>query len=52
MTCGEERLYQELSYVAYHFHWGHNELMDLDHLTRRRYVEEIASINHRIRDGS
>jgi hypothetical protein len=34
--------------VAYHFHWSLGELLDLEHPLRRRFVEEIASINRRI----
>jgi hypothetical protein len=41
--------------VAYHFHWSHREVMSLEHAERRRWVEEISSINRRLshdRDGS
>ena len=48
LTYAADRLYEEVAYVAYHFHWSMNELMDLDHRTRRRFVEEIASINKRM----
>ena len=48
MTYGADRIYEEVSYVAYHFHWSLDELLDLDHPTRRRFVEEIARINRRI----
>ena len=48
MTYGTDRIYEEVSYVAYHFHWSMEEILDLDHPTRRRYVEEIAKINRRI----
>ena len=50
LTYAADRLYEEVAYVAYHFHWSMNELMDLDHRTRRRFVEEIASINKRMSD--
>ncbi len=33
--------------MAYHFHWSLDEILDLDHPTRRRFVDEIASINQR-----
>ena len=35
----------EMAYVAYHFGWSRNDLFDLEHLERRRWVEEIARIN-------
>ena len=48
LTYATDRLYEEVAYVAYHFHWSMNELLDLDHPTRRRFVDEIASINRRM----
>ena len=48
MTYAIERLYEEVAYVAYHFHWSLQELFDLDHPTRRRFVSEIAGINRRL----
>lgn len=48
MTSGADRLYEEVSYVAYHFHWSHEEILDLEHALRRRYVDEIAKINLRL----
>lgn len=48
MTYATDRLYEEVSYVAYHFHWSLEEILDLEHPTRRRFVEEIGNINRRI----
>jgi hypothetical protein len=45
-----EQLYEEVAYLAYHFHWPHAQLMTLDHLERRRWVSEVAKINERIND--
>jgi hypothetical protein len=42
-----DQLYQEVAYVAYHFHWGHDRVMTLEHADRRRWVEEIAELNRR-----
>jgi hypothetical protein len=47
VTYATDRLYQEIAYVAYHFHWPLSELLDLEHAERRRYVSEIDSINTR-----
>jgi len=44
-------LYEEVAYVAYHFHWPWEQIMELDHLERKRWVEEIAAINRRINDS-
>ena len=48
MTCSTHRLHEEVAYVAYHFHWALDEILDLEHPTRRRFVEEIAKINTRL----
>ena len=51
MTYATERLFEEVAYVAYHFHWTLDEILDLEHPLRRRFVEEIGSINRRLADG-
>jgi hypothetical protein len=42
-----DRLFEEIAYIAYHFHWPLDEILDLEHPLRRRFVEEIARINRR-----
>jgi hypothetical protein len=44
------RLFEEIAYIAYHFHWPLDEILDLEHPLRRRFVEEIADINRRRSD--
>ena len=51
MTYGADRIYREVSYVAYHFHWPLDDLLDLEHRERLRYVDEIAELNNRISQG-
>ena len=48
MTYASTRLHEEIAYVAYHFGWGLDQIIDLEHPTRRRFVEEIAKINRRL----
>ena len=48
MTVPADRLYEEGSYVAYHFHWSLDEILDMEHPTRLRFVDEISSINRRL----
>lgn len=48
MTYAADRLFEESAYVAYHFHWSLEEILDLEHPTRTRFVEEIARINRRL----
>jgi len=46
-----EQLHEEVAFVAYHFHWGHDEIMAMEHGARRRWVSEISSINSRINEA-
>ncbi|HEY1704249.1 MAG TPA: DUF6760 family protein [Trebonia sp.] len=47
VTYAPERLMSEVAYVAYHFHWAHDEILGLEHPDRRRYVSEIADLVNR-----
>ena len=47
-----EPLYEEVAFVAYHFHWSHREVMDLEHGERRKWVAEISAINERLNESS
>ncbi len=38
-------IYEEVAFIAYHFHWSREEIMTMAHAERRRWVEEISSIN-------
>ncbi len=45
MTYAVDRIHQEIAYVAHHLHWSLEEIMDLEHHDRRRYVaaaDELA----------
>ncbi len=48
MTYAADRLFEEVAYVAYHLHWSLEEILDLEHPLRQRFVEEIANINRRL----
>ena len=48
MTYAPDRIYEEVAYVAYHFHWSLDEILDLEHKQRLRFVGEIAQINTRL----
>ena len=43
-----DRLYEEVAYMAYYFHWPLPEILDLEHGERRRWIEEIANINSKL----
>lgn len=38
MTHAPDVLYTEVSYLAYHLHWGLDAVLDLEHADRRRFV--------------
>jgi hypothetical protein len=41
-------LFEEVAYIAYHFHWPYGQIMSLEHQERQRWVQEIAKINKRL----
>jgi hypothetical protein len=43
-----DHLYEEMAFIAYHFHWPLSEILELDHWQRRRWCEEISKINRRL----
>jgi hypothetical protein len=45
-----EPLYEEVAFVAYHFHWSHAEVLSLEHAERRRWVQQISGINERLNE--
>ncbi|GAA1541049.1 hypothetical protein GCM10009827_070590 [Dactylosporangium maewongense] len=51
MTYAADRLHEETAYLAYHFHWSLDAILDLEHADRRRYATEIARINTRLSAG-
>ena len=52
MICAADTLYEDVAYIAYHFSWELDAILDLEHAQRLRFVEEIARINRRAADGS
>jgi hypothetical protein len=40
-----DRIYEEIAFIAYHFKWSHEEIMNMEHGERRRWCEEISKIN-------
>lgn len=43
-----ERIYEEVAYLAYHFHWPSEQILEMEHSERRRWVEEVAAINRKL----
>lgn len=47
-----DRLYEEVAYVAYHFHWPAETVLEMEHGERRKWVEQIAAINNRLNEAA
>jgi len=43
-----DTIYEEVAFIAYHFHWSADAIMNMEHRERQRWVEEISRINHRL----
>ncbi|MFB6154768.1 MAG: DUF6760 family protein [Haloferacaceae archaeon] len=43
-----DRLYEEVAFVAYHFNWSHDTVLELPHGERARWCAEISRINERM----
>lgn len=43
-----DKIYEEISFIAYHFHWSYHDLMNMEHRERRRWCKEISKINQKI----
>ena len=39
------RLYEEVAFLAYYFHWDHQSLLEMDHIERRKWCDEASKIN-------
>nr|ADN16368.1 conserved hypothetical protein [Gloeothece verrucosa PCC 7822] len=47
LSYPSNKLYEEVAFVAYHFHWTLEDIMSLDHWERQRWVKEIGKINQK-----
>ncbi|WP_408648775.1 DUF6760 family protein [Tumidithrix elongata] len=36
--------YEEVAFIAFHFHWSLEDILNLTHSDRRRWVEEISKL--------
>ena len=46
-----EALYEEVAYIAYHFHWPLDDVLNMEHAERHKWIEEISKINKRLTEG-
>lgn len=43
-----DRLYEEMAFISYYFHWPPDEVMNLEHRERRRWCDEISRVNQKV----
>jgi hypothetical protein len=48
MSYPSERLFEEVAFIAYYFHWPYEQILALDHRERQRWRDEISRINERL----
>ncbi|HEX4460892.1 MAG TPA: DUF6760 family protein [Polyangia bacterium] len=46
-----EQIYQEVAYIAYHFHWPLDDILKMEHDERHIWLREIARINREINEA-
>jgi hypothetical protein len=42
LRTDSDLLYQEVHYLAYHYHWSEHEIMEMTRDRRRRYIDVLA----------
>ncbi len=51
LRAGGDRLYREVHYLAYHYHWSEHEIMDMTVEKRRKYIDVLADEIERLNNG-
>lgn len=46
-----DRLYEEMAFIGYYFHWPFEQVVHMEHRERQRWVEEISSINQKLSEN-
>jgi len=47
-----DKLSGEVAYIAYHFHWGMDDILEMEHSERHAWIKEISEINRKINESS
>ncbi|HYR21106.1 MAG TPA: DUF6760 family protein [Myxococcales bacterium] len=47
-----DKLAGEVAYIAYHFHWQMDDILEMEHDERHMWIEEISKINKKINETS
>ena len=46
-----DHVHEEVAFIAYHFHWALDDLLDMEHDERHTWLREIARINKEINEA-
>ena len=46
--CPLDRIYEEVAFIGYYFHWSHDEIMQMPHGERAKWCEEISKVNKKL----
>jgi hypothetical protein len=52
LRTSRDLLYREVHYLAYHYHWGEREIMDMPRQKRRIYIDILAEEMGKLNDGT
>jgi hypothetical protein len=47
-----DQLFEEVAYLAYYFHWPHDQIMGMEHRDRVQWIAEITRINRSINESA
>ncbi|MHC4118867.1 MAG: T4 family baseplate hub assembly chaperone [Planctomycetota bacterium] len=51
IRTGLDLLYREVHYLAYHYHWSEQEIMEMPREKRRKYIEVLADETERLNNA-
>ena len=43
-----ESIFKEVAFIAYHFHWDRETVLEMTHKERHVWVKQISAINEKI----
>jgi hypothetical protein len=43
-----KNIFKEVAFIAYHFHWDRDHVLEMTHKERHLWVKEISEINEKI----
>jgi len=43
-----DRLHEEVAFLAYHFHWDYDTILNMEHRERIQWCEEVSKINKKL----